>query len=920
MHMARHIFAAIAILAARVLAAGEPAAASGGEYPSPPQREQWKFMEDLARREPVRTRWTRGANGGELDISGGLRIADEYGIGENLETAISELKSFFADAGLPENGKVPLKLSRGKVAGRESYRLRVGKSGAELAAEDDEGMRRGIYYLENLMASQDGAFLPLGETERKPWLKNRISRCFFGPIKRPPFNRDELLDGVDYYPGDYLGKLAREGINGLWITVEFRDLAETSFAKRDPMAQRRLEKLRKTVEKCGRYGIKVWLFAIEPASLPAGDPMLAAHPEWKGARGWKNDYAFCTSSESALRYLRESLADIFAQVPNLGGLINISHGERITNCLSALPAVSDAQVNCPRCSKRPKWEIHADAARAMVEGMRKSNPEAELITWLYQPQPEAERAPWVFDLARHVPEGATIQYNFESGALKKQLGRWRSGGDYWLSFCGPAQPFERIADAARASGAELSAKIQVGCSHEVATVPFVPAPGLLYDKYARMKKAGCSSVMQCWYFGNYPGAMNEAAGELAFEDFKGSKEDFLARLARPKWGADAERIAKIWEAYAEGYSHYPLSNGMQYYGPMHAGVVWPLHFDIGMRPLNPTWKPDTAPNGETIGEALENHSLEEALELARTMCAKMESAAPDIEALEKSLPANDGRRLDLGLMKALKIQFESARNIFEFYLLRRGAYFAGREAGGAQKAAKLLSRMEEIAREEAVLSEKMAELCEADSRLGFHSEAESHLYSKERLIWRIGKLKETAAQIGAAREALEKGGKLPESGFEKSAPKVRADGKWVEGKSMRWRLSESEEGLAFEAELDGDYGYDELAATFFDAAGTVFPQTIRFSRNGASEFCKLARTRVESRGGGGWRAEAFLPDLARGGNPALRPAWIFVRRDAAGSRSKAPPIAYSWPECESFPQWRLNIGPIRGDMFGRIAR
>ena len=137
---------------------------------------------------------------------------------------------------------------------------------------------------------------------------------------------------------------------------------------------------------------------------------------------------------------------------------------------------------------------------------------------------------------------------------------------------------------------------------------------------------------------------------------------------------------------------------------------------------------------------------------------------------------------------------------------------------------------------------------------------------------------------------------------------------------MRWRLSESEEGLAFEAELDGDYGYDELAATFFDAAGTVFPQTIRFSRNVASEFCKLARTRVESRGGGGWRAEAFLPDLARGGNPALRPAWIFVRRDASGSRSKAPPIAYSWPECESFPQWRLNIGPIRGDMFGRIAR
>lgn len=894
---------------------------SAQPYPEPPPRDSWKFMDDLARREPARLQWTRRAGAGELDISGGLRIEDAYGTGENLATAVAELNAFFRDAGLPENGKVPLKFARGKVAGRESYRLNAGESGVELIAEDDEGMRRGIYFLENLMASQNGAFLPYGKTERKPWLKNRISRCFFGPIKRPPFNRDELLDDIDYYPGDYLGKLAREGINGLWITVEFRDLAETSFTKRDPLAQKRLEKLRKTVERCGKYGIKIWLFSIEPASLPKDDPLLAAHPEWKGARGWRNDYAFCTSGESALRYLRESLADIFAQVPNLGGLINISHGERITNCLSALPAVSDAQVACPRCSKLPKWKIHADAARAMSEGMRESNPEAELISWLYQPQPEAERAPWVFDLARHVPEGIIIQYNFESGAFKKQLGRWRSGGDYWLSFCGPAQPFARIADAARASGAELSAKIQVGCSHEVATVPFVPAPGLLYDKYAQMKKAGCSSVMQCWYFGNYPGIMNEAAGELAFEDFNGAKEDFLVRLARPKWGANAGKAAKIWNACADGYSHYPLSNDMQYYGPVHAGIVWPLHFDIGMRPLNPTWKPDGAPNGETIGEALENHSLEEALELARTVCAEMESAEPEMEEIEKSLAPDDaGRRLDIGLMKALKIQFESARNILEFYLLRREAYFASRETGDRQKAGKLLARMAEIAREEAALSAKMAKLCTGDSRLGFHSEAESHLYSEKRLLWRIESLKAAEAQIESAREAVLRGEKLPESAFEKSAPKVRADGKWVAGKSMRWRLSKSGEGLAFEAELGGDYGYDELSVTFFDAAGTVFPQTIKFSRDGASEFCKLARTRVENPGGGVWRAEALLPDLARGGNPALRPAWIFVRRAASGSRSKARSIDYSWPECEKLPPWRLNIGPTRGDMFGRIER
>jgi len=41
--------------------------------------------------------------------------------------------------------------------------------------------------------------------------------------------RDELMDIVDYYPDQYLNRLAHEGVNGLWLTIEFRDLAATTF-------------------------------------------------------------------------------------------------------------------------------------------------------------------------------------------------------------------------------------------------------------------------------------------------------------------------------------------------------------------------------------------------------------------------------------------------------------------------------------------------------------------------------------------------------------------------------------------------------------------------------------------------------------------------------------------------------------------
>ncbi len=140
----------------------------------------------------------------------------------------------------------------------------------------------------------------------------------------------------------------------------------------------------------------------------------------------------------------------------------------------------------------------------MQRGMREANPDAELTSWFYMPH-AGIHTDWMFDMAGHMPEGVVLQYNFESGALKTQAGKLRCGGDYWLSHVGPSANFARIAYRAVNSGTPLSSKIQVGCSHEVATIPFVPVPSLLYRKYKKMRELGCVDAMQCWYFGNYPG-------------------------------------------------------------------------------------------------------------------------------------------------------------------------------------------------------------------------------------------------------------------------------------------------------------------------------------------------------------------------------------------------------------------------------
>ena len=82
---------------------------------------------------------------------------------------------------------------------------------------------------------------------------------------------------------------------------------------------------------------------------------------------------------------------------------------------------------------------------------------------------------------------------------------------------------------------------------------------------------------------------------------------------------------------------------------------------------------------------------------------------------------------------------------------------------------------------------------------------------------------------------------------------------------MRRRLSKSGGGLALEAELGGDYGYDELFVAFFDAADAVsFPDHkihLRWSFGTLQTHADAGRKTRR----GVWSPEDLLNELAPGG-------------------------------------------------------
>ena len=858
------------------------------DFPSPRGREAWLFLEELKQPFEYRVQWTAGAEPGnhELDLRQGIRFQPEFPDAGSLETVNRVFRSFLAK--LPEGGFPVRTLQCGKLSG-EDYRFRITEQEICIEAGDAEGIRRGIYAFIDELRGNRGPFMEKGERTFRHWLGNRISRCFFGPIKRAPFFRDELMDEMDYYPDEYLNRLAGEGVNGLWLTIAFRDLCRTSFCPPSPDRERRLAKLRDTVSRCLRYGIRTWAFCIEPTGLFPGDILLEKHPELKGAPTWDR-FAFCPSTESGRQYIYESVKDLFTQVPKLGGILNISYGERPTTCLSSANVVNESPVKCPRCAAVPKWEILFRSLSAMRSGMPES---AQLISWLYMARPTS-RSEWVFRIAEHTPENVILQYNLESNGTKMQLGKPRKGGDYWLSYTGPSQDFREIAGRAAKTGTALSAKIQVGCSHEVATVPFVPVPGLLYRKYREMKLCGVSSVMQCWYFGNYPGLMNRAAGMLAREDFANSDEDdFLVRLARPEWGEKAPAVAAAWKMLGDAYENYPLDNMMQYYGPMHSGVIWPLFPEVALKPLAPTWKPDFGYSGDVIGECLGNHTLEEAVILTRRMA----------DGWEKGLKLwqSCGSHPDIGVAEALSIQFRSASDILNFYLLRE------KLIAGIRPAA-TLDAMEEIVRREIGNSERLIPSCKADSRLGFHSEAESHQYDPDRLHWRISQLKNLLLHDFPA---IRRNHCIP-----RSAEVPSYCGGWIAVGTMRWCAEWKQDGLHFRLQCreNADCETDKVLIATLNRPATGMPWLIEAFSDGRKTDNRGGSEVQISRRPGGWDAEVFLPCSRRADDRMKLPFYFLLIRQnqTIGKEDRN----YCWPPSRVVPRLRLNFSIYSPENFG----
>ena len=714
------------------------------------------IIEDLSR--PMHASCLRDINrvaraGSEASLADGYELdAGEFSDEKNADMVLADWHEFMSGVMSTNEvaGRYRIRLTRGQPAGcpadaAEGYRIVTTADHCDIVARDVDGLRRAVFRLEDEMLLRRAPVLPLIEETRWTRIKTRITRSPIAPYRW--LSGWELEDGNDYYPEAYLNRLAHCGINGIWVPGLLRNLVASKTIPELGPDKHRLEKLRRLVEKSARYGIKVYFFCIEPRALPLGHKSAVARPEMIGA---KTDIyeALCPSTPLVLDYLREVTRELFLAAPGLGGLINIFCGERPTSC--GWRDEGDMQT-CPRCRGRLRGDVLADVLNAMTDGMHSADPAAELLAWTYIVSSNRETAPMapmleVMDKSR--PEIVWLA-NFEHGGTKEVCGKPHTLHEYSLSYIGPAEPFVKLAQEARSSGRQVYAKLQLGTSCEMASVPYVPVPGIVYEKMSAMNRLGVTGSLLTWTFGSggYPGLMLKAAGEAAFEP-ELPREAFLRRLAGIDFGeGHAEAVASAWEHFAEAWQEYPFDLAVLYYGPVTRSPAYQLHlerearttrlYNFGLeRTRDPQFWTDQ------VERWTGNFTTDEIIRVFRGMAARWGRGQDLLTKLPATAVEPVEARKQIAVSAAVRLQCLSTANVYEFYSLRDRL----REAAEEERMP-LVKRMRQVAEDEIVIAGEMKRLMEVEPCLGYFVELYARVYSIPMIDEKIRQVRDMIATL-----------------------------------------------------------------------------------------------------------------------------------------------------------------------------
>ncbi len=541
------------------------------------------------------------------------------------------------------------------------------------------------------------------ESRTKP--KLRLIYSYFG------IYGDPLSDPAsDPYPDGLLAKLADVGVNGVWLHVVLRRLAPGGehFFEFGDGHQQRLQNLRQLAQRCRRHGIGVYLYINEPRAMPL--EFFKERPGMMGVR--EGEFAaMCTSDPRVRQWLGDSLAFVFREVPELGGVFTITASENLTNCASHFH-----QQDCPRCGKRTEAEIIAEVNATIAEGVHRDNPQARVIAWDWGWNKHGEAPDTIARLPGTVELMSVSEWAkpIERGGVRSQV------GEYSISAVGPGPRAVREWASAQQRGLKTVAKVQLNNTWELSAVPYLPVLDLVAEHCENLAAADVDGMMLSWTLGGYPSPNLEVAHRFATQS-DASRTNVLDAIAVARYGdSAAPHVRAAWTAFSNAFREFPYSGSVLYNGPQQMG------------PANLLYGEPTGYRSTMVGIPYDDVDGWRGPYSPAVLAEQFEKVAAGwaegLEHFDKAVEASTGEnrelaRADSRIAQAAYLHFASVANQTRFVIARDELH---QPDLSPQRRRALQMHIGRLLDEESSLARRLFAITQQDSRIGF--EASNHYF------------------------------------------------------------------------------------------------------------------------------------------------------------------------------------------------
>lgn len=506
-------------------------------------------------------------------------------------------------------------------------------------------------------------------------------------------------DSLASCPEGLFADLAARGVNAVWLHAVLSELTtDPAYPEFGAQAERRTANLRRIVSLAGKHGVKVILYINEPRAQPSSFFDRPGREGIRGSRRTRRGNAYncmCTRQPETLRWLRDSMAQLFRNVPGLGGVFTITMSENDTHCASAF----HVNNTCERCKGRPYSEFILEVNAAIHAGVRSASPDAHVIFY---------DTAWPDDAVRtvvpHLPKDGRLVLWSEKLLPFRQAGMDLLVNEYSISHPGPAPRALPLWAAARAAGLKADAKLQVNTSWEICATPYLPTVDLVAEHIGNLAENGIDGLMLSWSLGGFP------SPNLALvERFRRNANDIdaiLDGLAADLYGVSSvQPVRMAWKRYSDAFRNYPLQWQTVYYSPVQLGpanLLYPKKTGWNATMVNTAyddlkrWTDGYAANRGAWLELMQSvaDGFDEGDRLWREAVAGMSGAAREVALREQSF------------FRAATLHFRSAAD--------QARFIQARDGGDAV-------RMREIAARELSTAKEMLGLVLRESAIGYES-------------------------------------------------------------------------------------------------------------------------------------------------------------------------------------------------------